>query len=104
MSQAYMEHEFPLGRHEQAAKIKRFVMDSLFSENVDPSVSKWSDEAVLYIRSSWTYLSDRLADDHIELSSEDEAALIDFASEYASKVDDEENMAELIQLRKEGDN
>lgn len=103
MSQAYMEREFPLAQHEQAAKIRQFVMDSLFRENADPTTDRWSDDATIFTRSSWTYISDQIADHGIELSSRDEVALIDFSSEYASKVDDEENMAELIQLLKQGD-
>ncbi|MES2876438.1 MAG: hypothetical protein V4678_03120 [Patescibacteria group bacterium] len=99
-----MEREFPLAAHRQAARIKQFVMDSLFGENADPAVSRWSDDAVIYTRSSWTSISERLTDNRIDLTSEEEIALIDFSSEYASLVDDEDDTAEIIQLRKQGEN
>ena len=105
MSQQFLEREFPLASHPDASKIRSFVVDSLYGENVNPFAKhQWADDAEIYVRSNWSHISDRLADDGIELSSDEEVQLIDFSSDYASLVDDEEDAAEIIQLRKEGEN
>ena len=105
MSQQFLEKEFPLASHPDALKIRSFVSSSLYSENANPlAEGTWAEDAIIYTRSNWSYILDRLIDEGIELSSKDEVALIDFSSEYASLVDDEEDMAEIIQLRKEGEN
>ena len=104
MSQQFLEKEFPLATHPDASKLRAFVVDSLYGENANPfAANKWADDAVIYTRSDWSYISDMLADEKIALSSEQEVQLVDFSSEYASLVDDEEDMAEIIQLRKEGE-
>ncbi len=104
MSQLFLEREFPLDSHPAAYRLRSFVVDSLYSENVNPTAkSQWDDEAIIYVRSSWASISDRMADEKIELSSDEEVRLMGFSSEYASLVDDEDSMAELVQLRKEGD-
>ncbi len=105
MSQQFLEKEFPLADRADASKLRSFVIDSLYSENVNPHAEhQWAEDAVVYTRSSWSYILDRLIDDGVVLSSEEEVELIDFSSEYASLVDDEQDMAEIVQLRKKGDN
>lgn len=105
MSQQFLEKEFPLASRTDASRLRSFVVESLYSENVNPMAENcWDDNAVNCTRSSWSYILDRLIDDKIELSSEEEVQLIGFSSNYASLVDEEEGMAEIIQLRKEGEN
>ncbi len=102
MSQQFMEQGFPLVEHKDASKLRQFVMDSLFGENANPfAENQWADHAEVYIRSNWLYISDKLEEDGIELSSADEVALMGFAGEYASLLDDEDDIAELAALRKE---
>ncbi len=100
MSQAFMESSFPLARHESSDTIRQAVTRSLYGENVDPTVSDWSDDAVIYTRSSWSLILQALEDDDIKLTTQEESDLINFASDYASLVDSEEDMAELEAIRR----
>src|SRR3546814_5517644 len=59
--------------HPDASKLRAFVVDSLYGENANPfATNKWADDAVIYTRSDWSYISDMLADEKIALSSRSE--------------------------------
>ncbi len=100
MSQAFMESSFPLVGHEYADTIRQAVTHSLYGENADPSVSDWSNEAVIYTRSSWSSIWQALEDKDIKLTPQEESDLINFASDYASLVDSEDDMTELEAIRR----
>lgn len=94
MSQAFMESGFPLSQHNESAEIRRLIIDSLYGENANPAADDYSPGAIIYTRSDWSYIARKLQDQGINLSPEEEAELIDFASDYASLVDEEDDLAE----------
>lgn len=102
-SQLFMEQSFPLPGHPHAGLLRQFVHDSLYGENADPTVSDWSDGAVIYVRSSWTFIREQLRHMRITLEPRDADALMEFSSGYAVIVDEEADRAELDEIRKEGD-
>lgn len=103
MSQAFMEGQFPLASHLEAEAIRQAVGDSLYSENANSMVGEWSEDAELYVRSDWSRISRWIEGNGIELTPQQERDLIDFASDYASLVDEEEDIAELRAIRNEGE-
>lgn len=104
MSQALMESGFPFAEHPQADAIRRVIDDSLYVETAIPGGNVWDEDAELYVRPSYTYIRDWLAQAGVVLAARDESELWDFASDYASMVDQEEDWAELRKLETEGGN
>jgi len=104
MSQALMENAFPLAGNVNASYMRGVVKDSLYDENADPWVEDGSNEALLYVRSDWQAIRRALEERGIVLTPQEDADLFDFASQYASLVDEERDMAELEAMRrKEGE-
>src|SRR5690606_32417943 len=99
MSQQFMEKNFPLAARSDAAEIRRVVDESLYSENVESTVADDSPSAVSYLRADHEGVMRTLEDRGIKLADGEEAQLIDFASEYASLVDQENDTEELQAAR-----
>lgn len=102
MSQAFMERSFPFDGHEKEASIKRSVVLSLYPENPEGG-SLYEEDAVVYTRSDWAAILRKLDDVGVQLTADEEDALYEFASAYASLVDEETDRAELNAMMNEGE-
>lgn len=95
MSEMFMEKSFPLAAHPEAETIRRLVRRSLFVDCVSDEIGP-----LYYTRFSWPWMAELLKSGEIVLTPDEEGALIDFGSAYASLVDQEEDDMDLEELRK----
>jgi hypothetical protein len=102
MSQAFMEGSFPFVGHEKEARIKQSVVLSLYPENPEGG-SPYEEDAVVYTRSDWAAILRKLDEAGVQLTVDEEDELSEFASTYASLVDEEIDRAELNAMMKEGE-
>lgn len=103
MSEMYMEQSFPFPGHPDALKLRDIVIKSLHSEKSNPSAGDWDEDALHYVRSDTGAILRGLREANIALSPKDEVALTEFADAYAERVDEEEDIAEIAQLQREGE-
>lgn len=86
--------KFPLADHPSAEALREIVHASLVSENANPLADDYSDEASMFTRSDRSFIEAVLADAGIALTAEEEAVLVEFADDYASMVNAEEDAEE----------